>query len=41
MWTHHFFFFDLLSRFVSRSDDILALSSYMDMSLFLVFACLL
>ena len=36
-----FFFFDLLSGFVSRSDDILALSSYMDMSLFLVFACLL
>ena len=26
--------FDVLSRFVSRSDDVLTLSSYMDMSLF-------
>ena len=26
--------FDVLSGFVSRSDDVLTLSSYMDMSLF-------
>ena len=26
--------FDVLSGFVSRSDDVLSLSSYMDMSLF-------
>ena len=28
------FSFDVLLRFVSRSDDVLALSSYIDMSLF-------
>ena len=26
--------FDVLSGFISRSDDVLTLSSYMDMSLF-------
>ena len=33
--------FDVLSGFVSRSDDVLVLSSYIDMSIFLVFFYLL
>ena len=33
--------FDVLSGFVSRYEDVPTFSSYMDMSLFLVFACLL
>ena len=33
--------FDVFSGFVSCSDDVLALSSYMDMSIFLVFLYLL